>query len=63
MRVVTYATPLPGVEVDLCAECAETQREWALGPAQHGLHEGRCEGRRHQPVPPIAYVTQPPSRP
>ncbi len=42
-QVVTYSTPLPGREIALCDEHARTQETWALGPVQHGRHDGVCE--------------------
>ena len=44
-KVVTYSTPLPGVELDLCAQCAELDHPlgYSLGQVQHGAHWGVCQ--------------------
>lgn len=42
--VVTYSTPLPGRQIDLCAEHATDEASgYRLGAVQHGAHRGICE--------------------
>lgn len=51
--VVTYRLIYqPGHEVELCAECAdsETHEQGALGEVTHGAHRGYCEGARHYQI-------------
>jgi len=44
--VVTYRAIYEGGTVDLCRSCAALPAEGtpALGEAEHGAHEGRCDG-------------------
>ena len=43
MRIVSYRGAYCADTIDLCAHCAE-RPPWPLGPVEHGLHEGECEG-------------------
>lgn len=51
MRVVTYQLAyLTHKQVSLCPRCCERGDHGlgALGPVQHGLHEGECDSRTHE---------------
>lgn len=44
MNVITYALAYVHGSVSLCAKHDSDDRHGALGPVQHGLHDGRCAG-------------------
>lgn len=48
-RVVTYRLAYLDRTVDLCAACvdADDHDAGALGPVEHGAHDGDCDGRYH----------------
>jgi hypothetical protein len=47
-KVVTYSTPLPGRQIDLCVEHATDEASgYRLATVLHGAHRGLCEVCEH----------------
>lgn len=48
MRVITYRAAYAAHDLSLCEDCAASSHPlgYALGPVQHGAHEGDCDGCR-----------------
>ncbi len=59
-NVITYQLAHETTTVDLCDACADRDDHdcGSLGPVEHGLHRGSCQGKHHSARPTVGAVAK-----